>query len=634
MKRIIGTILLTLVLCVGFAALACADASGDGWSLIGTTLTVTSDTPMSIDEPYDGDGYPWAYWKVNVKVEHVIIQDGVTLIGDYAFREFDQLKSVSIPDSVVKIEDYAFSKCAQLKHVKIPDSVQSIGTYAFYRCGLTDVEIPASVTAIGTQAFGECAALSSALYKGTTVLSDVYAFWECPLLTTVMVPQEYNSGTFCKKPVTVVYTVTIADDMEYGTMTADQYFAAEGETITLIPQPDPGYELVSYNVIHDDNHNQYVDVQNGTFVMPTANVTAKAFFRLIPNISMQMDKTVYHESDKDGAGITFSFVGLTGGTIALYIDGTAVGTTWTHHDDTMPTMQTACSLKNLNLTEGIHHAYVVYDPYDGSMGNVKSNEISFEWVLSRRVTLSKSPDEGGMVSGGGVYKRGAAAAAYATTNKGFTFDGWYENGNLVSSEEAYLFNADENRELVAKWTEKDDTPYTIEYYEMDTNGQYPENASHTVMMTGKTLQQVSADTTAPEGFTFDAGNANNVIEGYIAGDGNMVLRVYFSRNQYQITFDTDGGNQVAPITQKYGSLVNTPANPEKKGYVFLGWQDENGNMVSFPLEMPMNGLALKAVWTKAAALPQTGDHAHPALWMLLLGASAVLLQTMRRRREN
>ena len=103
-----------------------------------------------------------------------------------------------------------------------------------------------------------------------------------------------------------------------------------------------------------------------------------------------------------------------------------------------------------------------------------------------------------------------------------------------------------------------------------------------------------------------------------------------------ITFDTDGGSAVAGITQAYGTEAAAPADPEKKGYLFAGWADENGNTVTFPLTMPLDGMKLTALWESEkaiAALPGTGDGTNIALWVLLALASGMALLGTKKRRN-
>ena len=93
---------------------------------------------------------------------NVVIPEGVTSIGGWAFSRCTGLTNIEIPDSVTSIGDNAFRDCENLTSITIPDSVTSIGGYAFRGCtSLTSITIPDSVTSIGIFAFSGCSGLES-----------------------------------------------------------------------------------------------------------------------------------------------------------------------------------------------------------------------------------------------------------------------------------------------------------------------------------------------------------------------------------------------------------------------------------------------------------------------------------------
>ncbi len=132
--------------------------------------------------------------KYNGAATKVIIPNGVTCIGKYAFEGCTGLNSVIIPESVTSIGKYAFLVCTGLISVIIPESVTSIGEYAFYGCSsLTSVIIPNGVTSIGIYTFYGCSGLTSVVIPNSVTSIDKFAFGECSGLTNVVIPNSVTS---------------------------------------------------------------------------------------------------------------------------------------------------------------------------------------------------------------------------------------------------------------------------------------------------------------------------------------------------------------------------------------------------------------------------------------------------------
>ncbi len=139
------------------------------WALdIDGNLTISGSGKMS---SYSSGSAPWRSKGSNIK--SIVIEDGVTSIGDYAFRDCTAFESITIPSSMTSIGDYAFSNCSSLKNITICDGLTTIESYAFAYCdGLETITIPASVTSIESYAFGYCNTLKDVYYGGTK------SFWE------------------------------------------------------------------------------------------------------------------------------------------------------------------------------------------------------------------------------------------------------------------------------------------------------------------------------------------------------------------------------------------------------------------------------------------------------------------------
>ena len=183
------------------------------WTLSNEGVLTISGTGEMYDYGYDSS--PWYSWKSEIK--SVIIESGVTSIGDWAFHSCSSLTSVTIPDSVTSIGDYAFSDCSSLTNVTIPDSVTSIGDSVFYYCSaLTSVTIPDSVTSIGNGAFDSCTSLTNvAIPDSVTSIGD-WAFSDCSSLTNVTIPDSVTSiGEGAFNECSSLTSVTIGDSVTW-----------------------------------------------------------------------------------------------------------------------------------------------------------------------------------------------------------------------------------------------------------------------------------------------------------------------------------------------------------------------------------------------------------------------------------
>ena len=164
---------------------------------------------------------------------------------------------------------------------------------------------------------------------------------------------------------------------------------------------------------------------------------------------------------------------------------------------------------------------------------------------------------------------------------GMHFVGW---GNVPAT-----FDADATFE--AQFANNTDTKYTVNVYNMDTTGAYPSAPDSTYQGAGETgsTADITADAAPAEGFSLDS--ANSVLTGTIAADGSLVLSIYYSRNQYTVTY---ANTDLAPDTYYYGATV-VARTPEKAGFNFDGWEEE------VPSTMPAQNITLTAKWNENPA---------------------------------
>ena len=216
-------------------------------------------------------------------------------------------------------------------------------------------------------------------------------------------------------------------------------------------------------------------------------------------------------------------------------------------------------------------------------GSVPSDvtELTVQWTApTYAVTLNTN---GGTINNGNVtgYTYGVGAtlpAADDMTYTGHTFKGWYDNENLTGSPVTAIGGAETgNKEYWAKW---EINQYTITF---DTNG-----GSEIAPIT----QDYGTEITAPDnptrkGYTFKGWDKE--IPKTMPAE-NITLKAQWEINQYTITFDTNGGSEIAPITQDYGTEITAPDKPTRKGYTFKGWDKE------IPETMPAENITITARW--------------------------------------
>ena len=159
------------------------------------TYTLDSEGTLVISghgnmEDYDWDSSPFSD---NSNIIKIIIEDGVSSIGEDAFRWCRGLKSITLPDSVTHIGGYAFNFCTGLKRIIIPDSVTEIYSFAFSDSGLKSIIIPGSVTVVNYGVFSGCENLQSiVISEGVTSIGDE-AFAGCSHLAKIDIPDSVIS---------------------------------------------------------------------------------------------------------------------------------------------------------------------------------------------------------------------------------------------------------------------------------------------------------------------------------------------------------------------------------------------------------------------------------------------------------
>lgn len=231
MKKIF-TFLLALIAGAG-TVFAESGTCGDNltWDLTDGVLTISGTGDMK--NYLSSSPAPW--YSKRSSINSVVINDGATSIGNYAFSGCKALTSVTIPNSVTSIGQYAFQSCNALPSIDIPDGVTYIGSDAFYGCaGLTSIDIPMGVKSIEMNTFYECTGLTSVTLGDSVTSIEQCAFYKCKNLTSINLPNTITSiayGAFwaCSS----LASITIPDGI-----TSIKSKAFSGCAMTSITIPD------------------------------------------------------------------------------------------------------------------------------------------------------------------------------------------------------------------------------------------------------------------------------------------------------------------------------------------------------------------------------------------------------------
>ena len=166
----------------------------------------------------------------------VTLPETLTSIGNYAFLRCSALTSITLPDGVTTIGNSTFSNCTSLTSIDLPDGVKSIGLYTFYNCtALKSITLPKELTTIGNDAFRSCTSLTSIdLPEGLTSIGD-YAFQSCTSLTSIDLPDGVKSiGLYTFYNCTALKSITLPKELT----TIGDYAFRDCTSLTSIDLPD------------------------------------------------------------------------------------------------------------------------------------------------------------------------------------------------------------------------------------------------------------------------------------------------------------------------------------------------------------------------------------------------------------
>ncbi len=174
-KKFYGAIILSLTILLLIPLSANAAASGTcgkslTWLFDGNgTLTISGTGNMY---SFEDDDPEWYNFKSDIK--EIVVNSGVTSIGDFAFNNCKNLTKLSLPKGIKSIGDAAFMYCEKLTDLTLPTTVEYIRDSAFSDCNITEITLPDSLKSIGENAFCGCGFTEIKIPDGVSI--DAYAF--------------------------------------------------------------------------------------------------------------------------------------------------------------------------------------------------------------------------------------------------------------------------------------------------------------------------------------------------------------------------------------------------------------------------------------------------------------------------
>ncbi len=363
-------------------------------------------------------------------------------------------------------------------------------------------------------------------------------------------------GEFTPYPYNVTYqysTTPPTGAPSLPTSTTAQY----GDTVTVANQLElQGYVFVGWYPLQTD-----VTITEGTFTMPAKDVTLVGYFESSTTTPYKIEH--YLETLNDGVyettpEISETFYGTTNNDVTATPLNRFTGFTYNE-------TASAATISDRIKADGTLVLKVYYD----------RNEYNVTYGYDGDTQIDGLP----ALPTSGTYKYGeqVSVADKAVPPAGYTFTGWYR-GTSDNPVDGTFTMPPYSVNLLGYFTANTSTEYKVEHYLMDIDGTYPATPADTETFRGTTGNTVTAIPLVKyTGFTYDDEKSALTKSGSIAGDGSLVLELYYSRNKYTVTYVYEGtapdGAPAVPAEKKYyyGETVTVASVPAVDGYNFEGW---------------------------------------------------------------
>jgi len=519
------------------------------------------------------------------KLASVTMGSGVTTIGDYAFQntgtdESVTAQSIALGANVITIGDYAFSGCNKLTTLALGRKLTAIPENMLFGCSaLTSITIPASVQSVGAHAFYDCDGLTTITIEDSGTALEWNGTDYHPL-------NEVNSN----------YTLYLGRDL---TTEGNQCFFPGATSVEFGPQV-----TAIPNNLFSGAELSSVKVPWLTPIAINENVFASGAYSSATLFVPAGTKEAYAAASvwKDFTNVDHwsTLVTLTASTHGSIVTAEATASNSTEqyrqpkNDDIVYTLTADEGYELTALTD--NDAAVSPLPTLGEE-QTRANTEGEEFVtlnasftpITYNLTYTLN---GGTATNPATYTIETETFTLNNPTKaGYDFAGWKLNGVGEAMMTVTIAQGSTGHlAYTATWTP---TVYNI-VYTMDGGTATPANpTTYTIETETFTLNNPTKTGHTFKGWKLN-GEGDAMMEVTIAqgSTGHLAYTATWQVNKYTITFDSNGGSAVDPITQDYGTTVTAPAAPTKPGCDFAGWTPE------LPETMPAENMTVTATWTE------------------------------------
>ena len=632
MKKLLSLCLLLLTTIAGWAQTEFTEGN--------FKYTVTDDENHYVSVSQKSENVPSGAIAIPSSVTHDAVPYTVTSIANNGFEWNEDITEVTIPNTVTSIGDNAFYYCSSLASFSVPASVTTIGSTVFEFCSIPtftfeasntaitcnsgipctnhlylyrDVNrggyelttgaikaltIGANVTTIYTNMFNGCTLLSSIDFSKATGLTSIgdYAFINCgnyvptgpgeatvPNLTTIDLSNTKvtSIGQYAFNACSKLTTISLPNTLQ--TINDGAFNGCSSLTSFSVP----GSVKTIGSTVFD-----YCSIPTFTFEASNTAITCSA---TIPCTNLYLGRDItFTESGFSGVSALTIGTNVTSiGSLFFYSNITSVTVPW---DSPITIVDYAFSEETFTkatlwIPGGTKDAYKAAD------GWKKFTKMDFSSFVVKITGSAHGTLEVGEISSTNnetattLIDRGKNAVFTVTPATGYEASAFTVNGEAAAlTDNSYTVeNLSADQTVVANFTA---ISYTIGYDLAGGSVALANPTSYTIESSAITLNNPTKT-----GYTFAGWTGTGLAEPTtsvtiaVGSTGDRSYTATWQVNKYTITFDSNGGSAIDPITQDYGSAVTPPAAPTKSGYDFTGWEP------AVPATMPAENITCVAQWT-------------------------------------